>query len=288
MRSVPATRQDSNSGSGGSTARAGTVIQGKLALMLNLSLLSEGRSRLLKSPSYTATFLKQEKIGSNPLDELQTIEMKLRHKPFSVYMKWITEKAGQEVLFVEGELEGRMLVKKGGMMSRIPSVKIPPDSSLALRESRHPITDAGLLRLTEQLLEFRTEDLNRLDKLKCEVLPEQLVGDRKCYCFQVEYADPAVEPLYSRSLTWIDEELSIPICVKNYTWGSAASTTVESESDEDTGENIANFTDGGADDAAPKEPTLIEFYTYTDIEFQSEPEPNSFDAANSEYAFKRQ
>ncbi|MCA9093236.1 MAG: DUF1571 domain-containing protein [Planctomycetaceae bacterium] len=276
-------------GADGTQVIVGPVVEGKLALMMNLALLKDGLDLLQKSPSYTATFLKQEKIGRKPLDHLQTIEMKLRHEPFSVYMKWLTVKEGQEVLFVEGELNDRMLVKKGGMLSRMPSVKLAPDSPLALNESRHPVTDAGILRLTEKLMKFRTEDLARIEKVKCEFIPGQSIAGRKCYCFDVTYSDPETEPLYRKSLTWIDEELSIPVCVKNYTWENGAQAA-EDEEEEEVVEDDESSEAGDmlADAATPEDPTLIEFYTFTDIAFEKQTDPHSFDAANKDYSFKRQ
>lgn len=274
---------------GGEAATAGPALSGRLAVLLNMTLLQEGKERLLKSPSYTALFLKQEKIGKKPLDELQTIEMKLRHEPFSVYMKWLTVKEGQEVLYVDGELDNRMLVKKGGLLSRMPSIKLAPDSPLALRESRHPVTDAGILSLTEKLLKYRRVDVGRLDKMKCEVLTGQMIGNRPCYYFEVTYADPETEPLYRKSLMWIDEELSLPICVKNYTWESAGAG--EEAEEEVVEEEVVEETEDGGEslaDATPADPTLIEFYTFTDIAFEKETNPNSFDSANKEYSFKRQ
>lgn len=282
----PSAQQNAN----GQAAISQPSIVGKLALMMNMALLKEGQERLLKSPSYTALFLKQEKIGNRPLDQLQTIEMKLRHEPFSVYMKWLTVKEGQEVLFVTGELDDRMLVKKGGMLSRIPSIKLPPDSSLALKESRHPVTDAGILKLTEKLLKYRVIDMTRLDKVKCDFIPGQSIAGRKCYCFDVNYADPETEPLYRRSITWIDEELSIPICVKNYTWEKAAGEEADEEEEEivEEDEESPEAGDMLADAATPEDPTLIEFYTFTDVTFEKQVNPHSFDSANKDYSFKRQ
>lgn len=283
--------QSASGGTSAKVAQSGLVIEGKLALLMKMALLREGQARLLKSPSYTATFLKQEKIGKNPLDQLQTIEMKLRHEPFSVYMKWITVKEGQEVLYVDGELDNRMLVKKGGFLSRIPSIKIAPDAPLALKESRHPVTDAGLLKLTEKLLDYRTRDLERLDKLTCEFIPGQMIAGRKCHCFSVIYTDQAAEPLYSKTFTWIDEELCVPVCVKNYTWENADSSAEEEEEtveEELVEEETVEDGETLADNATPAEPNLIEFYTYADIAFQREISPQSFDSANKDYSFKRQ
>src|SRR5579871_485780 len=125
------------------------ALKGKPALTLKFEMLEKGRAKLEGVSDYTATFIKQERVDGSDLQEVQTIHMKLRHAPFSVYMKWLVGPVGQEVLYVDGLHDNRMLVKKGGRMGKLlPSVKLDPHGSLAMGESRHPVTDAGLLTLT--------------------------------------------------------------------------------------------------------------------------------------------
>ncbi len=44
---------------------------------------------LQQTPDYTAQFTKQELVAGE-LTEEQSIYVKIRHQPFSIYLKWLT------------------------------------------------------------------------------------------------------------------------------------------------------------------------------------------------------
>src|SRR5882724_8434048 len=67
----------------------GAIHSSRIALQLHLTLLELGKHQLESIPDYTATFLKQERVNGEDLQELQTVQLKLRHEPFSVHMEWI-------------------------------------------------------------------------------------------------------------------------------------------------------------------------------------------------------
>jgi len=251
-------------------ARVRNAIHGsRLALQLHVALLEVGKNRLEHFPDYTATFLKQERVDGNDLQELQTIQLKLRHKPFSVYMKWIEGgDVGRQVLLVEGEYEDKMLVKLGGKKGTLlRAIPLDPTGSLAMKESRHPATQMGLLHLTEQLLNYRKRDFGLKQGVRWEMVPDQQFIDRVCDCWVVQYDNPQIEPVYRKTITYIDRELSLPICVKNFGWPA--------EGEE------------AADAAALDEATLIEYYGYTDIQAENRLSDADFDKANADYKFRR-
>lgn len=92
---------------------------------------------------YTCIFTQQERVRGELLPE-QVIFMKVREKPFSVYMKWVgREKEGQEVLYVDGENDGDIKVHQGGILGII-NLNLEPEGNLVMKYSRHPITEAGI------------------------------------------------------------------------------------------------------------------------------------------------
>ena len=99
-------------------------------LKAKIARLEKGRDYLQKVPDYTAQFTKQELVDGSLLDE-QTIYLKCRHQPFSIYLRWLTGDTGREVLYVDGLNEGNMVVHAGGWKARLPALTISPDSSLA-------------------------------------------------------------------------------------------------------------------------------------------------------------
>ena len=74
-------------------------------------ILSEAEAKLEKIAAYSATFVKQERIG-DALTELQVIQLRISQQPKRVSMKWEGGKdAGQRVIYAEGENDGDMLVR---------------------------------------------------------------------------------------------------------------------------------------------------------------------------------
>jgi len=57
----------------------------KVTLQRKIDAMERGQNFLLAMPDYTARIDKQEVVGGNLLDE-QTILIKCRHHPFSVYL----------------------------------------------------------------------------------------------------------------------------------------------------------------------------------------------------------
>lgn len=246
------------------------AVQGsKVALQLHIALLEVGKHRLQALPDYSATFFKQERVDGGDLQELQTCQLRLRHKPFSVYMKWIEGgDVGRELLFVDGEYENRMQIKLGGRKGDLlPRLKLDPNGSVAMAESRHPVTEMGLLQLAELTSKFRKRDLELKEGVRWQLLADQKVLERDCHGFVVEYASKEVEPTYRKSITFIDKEHSLPVCVKNFGWPA---------------EDLVVETPQALDEA-----TLIEFYGYRDLQFETRLSENAFDKANSEYKFRR-
>ncbi len=241
----------------------------RLALRLHIALLELGKHRIENLPDYTATFIKQERVDGDDLQDLQTIQLKLRHKPFGVYMKWLEGgDIGREVLFAEGQYDEKMQVRLGGNKGKVlPVMKLDPDGSLAMKESRHPITEMGLLQLTELVLQYRKRDYEQKQGMRWEMLPDQKFLDHVCDCWVVEYDTADVEKTYRKSITYIEREMSLPICVKNFGWPTEG----------------MDVTDAAALDEA----TFIEYYGYTDIQFKDRLSDNDFDKKNGDYKFRR-
>lgn len=177
--------------------------------------LERGRAWLQTTPAYTATFHKQERIGGE-LQDKNTIELKLRHEPFSVMMRWLDE--GRVVYYQDGSNDNRMTVKMGGWKGRLGWIKLDPDSSLALSESRYPVTQVGLTGLIDELLRQWEPYNDRTDGVDCEWLDNGVVDGRPCRIFRVTYASPDVFAEYRQSTVWLDQEHCVPLQVKNYDW----------------------------------------------------------------------
>jgi hypothetical protein len=232
-------------------------------LKAKVARLEKGRAFLHKMPDYTAQFTKQELVGEELLEE-QTIYLKCRHQPFSVYLRWLSGDEGREVIYVDGENDGQMIVHAGGWKARLPALTISPDSSLAMAESRYPVTKAGILGIVDQILSVHAEDMKQQTFAKCEQLDDQMFEERKCATYVIEYKDETLSPTYRKSVVLIDHEWNVPLYVRNFGWPVKGQVI-----------------DGDLDEA-----TLIEFYTFTEVEFHGKLVATDFDRANEEYRFR--
>lgn len=236
------------------------------ALLKKVELLEKGIAFLTQTPDYTAQFTKLEVVDGELLEE-QTMQLKLTHKPFSVYMKWMDYDTGREVIYGEDLNDGNMLVHAGGWKARLPAISMEPDSSLAMRESRHPITNVGLLNLARKIVDAHRQDLANNSFARCEQTEDQSINGRDCHCFVTEYNNAKTSKEYRKSIVLIDKEWSVPLFIKNFGWPTDNITA--------TGEEL---------DTA----TLVEQYSYSDIKFRANLTAFDFDRANEDYGFKRQ
>lgn len=242
------------------------VLTGRLALLMNLALVERGYARLSMVPDYTATFCKQERIGDE-LGEPQVIRIKLRHEPFSVYMKWYSGDKGRELIYVDGRNDGKLIVHVGGWKARLlPTVKLDPEGSTAMKESRHPVTDVGLLEVARRCIAYRQRDLDAAQGVRCRMLDDRRFDERDCYCFIIEYDRPELSHGYRKVVALVDKELSLPVSVKNYGWPKEPSPA--------------------ADAAKLDELTLVEVYGYSDIRLTQQLTDDDFDRHNENYKFR--
>jgi hypothetical protein len=224
----------------------GGSIEGEVALKASMKLLVAGQSNLKKASDYTVQFRRQERIGGALLDP-QAINLKIRHEPFSIYMKWTEGDKGRQLIYVTGQNDDHVLVQLGGIAGRLAgTVAVKPDDARILAESRYPATCAGLLELTRIMLEHHDADLKRKTGFQCVMKDGDSFDNRPCYLTELTYESPEVNADYHRSLIQIDKELSVPLCIRNYTWveGKPAAT------------------DG--------EHNLIEHYAFTGLELNNE------------------
>jgi hypothetical protein len=239
-------------------------LSGLWAMRLNVLLLEQGRERFNRISDYTAMLHKQERMGGR-LGEVQKIECKLRHEPFSIYMKWHTGDIGRELIYVEGRNDGNLVVHPGGWKGRLTgALSIDPNGAMAMSESRHPATQAGLTRLAETILSYHRECLENPTGWTCDLYDNQNINGRGCYLVVVQYESPERSETYRKSLHYIDQEYLIPVCARNYEWPD---------------ENI--------DPEHLDEETLIESYTWTGIRIENRLADADFDSGNSTYNFRR-
>ncbi len=220
----------------------GTVLTGRWALTASQDSLRRGQELLEQTSDYSAQFRRQERIHGELMDQ-QSMHLKVRHAPFSLYMKWTEGDKGRQLIFVEGQHDDKVLIQIGGVAGRLTgALAMDPDDPRVRAESRYPATSAGLLALTKMILSHHEQDLKRTTGITSEMRDGETFDNRPCFLTTLVYDSPTTSPDYYKSLILIDKELLVPVCVRNYTWVQGQAPAKE---DEDS---------------------LIEHYSYTGLE----------------------
>ncbi len=233
-------------------------------LARKVEMLQKGDSFLRGVAGYTAVLRKQEMVGNELLPE-QEIEFKCRHQPFSVYLHWVTGDKGREVIYIEGQNNGKMIAHDGGWKARLPAFLLDPECRLAMRDTRCPVSTAGVLYLTQTMLGIHQDDLAKSNVATCQIATDQSFDGRACTVFTTTYKSPAGSPDYRKSITYIDDEWNIPVYSQHFEWPAA---------------------DTDAKDADLDDATLIESYSFSEIQMNAPLTDTDFDRSNPEYRFR--
>ncbi|MBN1588235.1 MAG: DUF1571 domain-containing protein [Pirellulales bacterium] len=168
---------------------------------------------------YSAVLVKRERGTDGKLGEEQWMHIKIRHKPFSVYMLFLKPRnlKGQEVIYVEGANNGNMLAHGTGIKAALGTLSLKPTSPIAMRDQHYPITELGLRNLIERLLEVGSND-TRYRECEVKFFEGAKINQRDCTCIQVVHPVPRRSFLFHMARIYVDRELNVPIRYESYDW----------------------------------------------------------------------
>ncbi len=214
---------------------------------------------------YTGVIVKRERIAGALGGETR-MEMKIRTRrmegeklvrPIQVYLKmldpWLAR--GREVIWVENRNEGKLVAHEGGLKNLV-RVNLLPNDQLAMMGNKYPITEIGLEKLIEKLIEK-----GERDKLAgpCTVKTTEgfEVGGRPC--LKIEVIHPNIDPRFDFHIAeiFMDTERLIPLRYAAFMWPPKPGDP----------------------------PVLEEEYTYTDIRLNVGLKDSDFDPSNPSYKF---
>jgi hypothetical protein len=178
----------------------------------------EGLPAIERINDYTATMVKRERVGTALGDE-QYIALKVRHRPFSVYLNFLAPQAvkGQEVIFVAGQNDNKIQAHGVGMKKMFGTVSLEPTSNMAMSGQRYPITQIGVLNLTKRLAEVAEQDI-QYGECDVKYFKGAKINNRICTCIQVVHPVPRKNFLFNIARIFVDDELNIPIRYEAYAW----------------------------------------------------------------------
>ncbi|TWT95639.1 hypothetical protein Pla100_32800 [Neorhodopirellula pilleata] len=246
-------------------------------------------STIANVDDYTARMIKHEQDRSGVLQppSESLIKVSTRHRggkpnsPMKVYLRFDSPDAvkGREVIWIENENDGKMLVREAGMIGGMMTVPLAPDSFLAMRGQRYPITEIGLTRLLEKLIERGGEDRDSEDVrvFKTEGYP---FDGRELTLLEIIRSRPSGrEGDFSRAELVLDRQRNVVVSFRSFGWPDANLADANLAVPSLVGPDLT------ADEAA--ELPLIESYQYLDLELNVGLSDEDFSTSNPEYTFKK-
>ncbi|MBX7168134.1 MAG: DUF1571 domain-containing protein [Pirellulales bacterium] len=205
---------------------------------------------------YTSTFVKRERIDGR-LGQHEYFELKVRQQPFSVYVGKLgrDQQKTQESIYVEGANRGMMWVHSE-RYRYLGTLSLYPDSPRVMRESRHPVTSAGIVNLVEQLTTLGEAEI-KAGPCDVQVIEDTKINGRPCLCVVARHDEQRPGVRFHLVRVFIDRELNVPVRYESY-WFPAQP--------------------GG-------KPALLEEYTYLNLQFNQQLSGAAFDIANGAYRF---
>ncbi|MCA8995703.1 MAG: DUF1571 domain-containing protein [Planctomycetaceae bacterium] len=214
--------------------------------------LREAARKAKQVERYSATLEQQVVVDGREFDP-ERIDIKIRRKPFSVYLRW--QEDGQEVLYIEGENDGKLLARPTRGLAAMRGVwELPPDSPHAMKGQRYPVTKLGVENLALMAIDFHNAQGIERAIYQCRS-EDGTQRNRETEEFTVTF-QPEQGSEFSKSILAFDRKLGLLIGVENFGWN---------------------------DDGEPGD--LVERYTYLNLNPTSEITEEDFSRENPNYSF---
>lgn len=174
------------------------------------------QQRIQSVQDYEATFTKVERIDGT-LGDTQQMQVRFRHNPFSIYMKFVQPNPGQEVLYVANQNNGKLVALGSGWKRRMGKMNLDPNGSMAMQNQRYPITRAGILNLITKLSTVAEADMKYAESTVTHNAAVKIDG-RPVTMIELGHPVPRKNFTYHKTRVFIDHELLIPVAYEKYSW----------------------------------------------------------------------
>jgi outer membrane lipoprotein-sorting protein len=191
--------------------RAATSSNGSEVSPATWNEVSSAYERLL---DYACLYEKEERAISD--GEKQTIRLSFR-KPLDVRLEWLNDqgRVDQTAVYRQGFNDGKVLARQSGLLGAAAGkLRLDPNESLALSDSRHPITEVGLGKIIERALKDAANS-----HIGSHFAGEETLEGRPSYKFEfTATGDEAVGGLEAarKAFIWVDRELKLPVKLELY------------------------------------------------------------------------
>lgn len=226
-----------------------------------IAIAKKAKEQAAKLKDYEGTLTKKELIGNQLVT--QVMQIRVRREPFSVYLKYAAPNEGREVIFDQGQDAQNLLVHEGaGLKSLAGTLTLPIRDPRVMAEARHPVSDLGLERLAELVIQ-QWEYESKYGEFNVSYHPEAKFGQILCEAIVVTHPRPRKQFPYHETRLFIEKQSGLPLRVQNF--GFPHPATAEKPT---------------------SEIPLVEDYAYTGLKTNLGLRPLDFSRTNPDYRFK--
>ena len=216
---------------------------------------------------YTARFVKQEVDTKGVLGEESELLIKVQTRlrgdteqaPMRVYLKFQSPDSakGREVIWGEDLYDGKLAVHEVGLILGLKTIWLDPHGMIAMQGQRYPISEIGMVRLVEKLIERGEQDRDNPD-IQVTLTEDHKLDDTAAQLIQVRRSKPSGgKDDFSLAEIIIDPQRQLILTYRSFGWPEQA-----------------------GDD-----PPLMESYTYYDVKTNVGLTTEDFDTKNPNYNY---
>ncbi|MDA8744261.1 DUF1571 domain-containing protein [Rubripirellula amarantea] len=218
---------------------------------------------------YTARFVKQERGDTGELGEETVIRLKVQTRlrnssddaPMRVFLRFEApqSQAGRKVIWGSDLYDGKMAVHETGMLLGLKTIYLDPNGMIAMQGQKHPVSEIGLVKLVEKLIERGGEDIDDPD-LQITLTPNYEFDGRQVEFLRVvrtKRKEKKTDDDYQTAEIFLDVDRQLILRYRSFGW-----PTIDGEG-----------------------PPLLESYTYENVELNVGLTDTDFDVTNPEYGY---
>ncbi len=205
---------------------------------------------------YESNFTKTELVGRQSLTT--RMQLKVRHAPFSVYIKYVDPHAGREAIYFAGRNKNHVIVHDTGIASLVGTLSLEPTSSTAMDDNRYPITKVGIQVLVETVMgQWLALAKQNAAGITVNHYPNSKIGEQSCHTVETVLAQPIGTDSFQTTRLYIDAATKLPVRVQQYAFPTRRG----------------------------QKPVLVEDYLYQNIRSNISLTDMDFDALNPRYGY---
>ena len=207
-----------------------------------------------KIEDYTATFHKDEVVGKRRIR--QEMLIKVRENTFSVYLKFLKPDAGREVIYIDGKNDGNLQTHGTGLGAVVGTLNLDPKGSLAMEDSRYPVTLIGMRKMVQKVITQWESELT-ISGIRVNFYPSAKIGSLECRVVQTTHDTEQTGARFHMTRLYVSKDSGLPVRVEQFAFPNKA----------------------GA------KPIMLEQYTYLDIKTNAGLTSIDFDIDNPKYDY---